>query len=207
MPCPNFCMCFSPICHHWCSVLIRARFPFLLKNTWMNKNGWVCRGLQSTKRACFKRTSYSWVSIIETTGELGKKKSSGHLTYEGTTYESPPIVSSKGRACGARNFSHQPFNQQQHVTENKSSVKNIAKLFCSGFFIPAFKMCHEVFAVIPLFHTFVPPPLGVGFTVSLDRYVSSCSIHYSCMNNGSSYSVHGIITRLCTLSLTPFNPF
>lgn len=172
----------------------------------MNKNGWVCRGLQSTKRACFKRfaNTYSWVSRIETTGELEKKKKpSGHLTYEGTTYESPPIASSNGRACGARNFSHQPFNQQHHVRENKSSVKNIAKWF----FIPGISDVPQSFCSDPtVSHVCTPSPWCRLHRV-INRYVSSCSIHYSCMNNGSSDSVHGIITWLCTLSLTPFTLF
>lgn len=81
-----------------------------------------------------------------------KKNSLDHLTYEGITL---------------RNFSHQPFNQQHHVRENSSSVKNIAKLFCSRLFLPASQMCHKVFSLIPLFHTFVPPPLDAGFTESL----------------------------------------
>lgn len=131
------------------------------------------------------------------------KKPSGHLTYEGTTYESPPIASSNGGACGARNFSHQPFNQQYHVGENKSSVKNIAKLFL----IPGISDVPRSFCSDPtVSHVCTPSPWCRLHGV-INRYVSSCSLHYSCMNNGSSDSVHGIITWLCTLSLTPFTLF
>lgn len=71
----------------------------------------------------------------------------------------------------------------------------------------AFQMCHEVFAVIPLFHTFVPPPLGVGFTESLiDMFQAALYIIHAWIMDPSD-SVHGIITWLCTLSLTPFTLF
>lgn len=81
-----------------------------------------------------------------------------------------------------------------------------------NYFVPDFSFRHLrcVMKFLQWSHCFTrlyPLPFGVGFTVSLDRYVSSCSIHYSSMNNGSSDSVHGIITRLCTLSLTPFTLF
>lgn len=92
------------------------------------------------------------------------------------------------------------------LERTRAAWRTLQNYFVSDFLFRHLKMCREVFAVIPLFHTFVPPPFGVSFTESLID-ISSCSIHYSCMNNGSSDSAHGIITRLCTLSLTPFTLF